>query len=109
MGNPVLVPTNAATLTRLSDSATTDNENIDFTTKERGSSCTTSKTKTTGNSFIREAISNRELPQEMTPTRGEHQQDQDGNVIHYCGIRISILLVQKAYSNFYLVCIIMVF
>ena len=45
----------------------------------------------------------------MTPTRGEHPQDQDGNVIHYCGIRISILLVQKAYSNFYMVCIIMVF
>ena len=53
VGNPVLVPTNAATPTRLCDSATTDKENTDFTIKERGSSSTTSKTKDTGSSFTR--------------------------------------------------------
>ena len=62
--NPVPVPTNAATPTRLSDSATTDKENIDFTIKEWGSSSTTSKTKASVSSFIRETISNRELLQE---------------------------------------------
>ena len=65
LGNSVLVPTNAATPTRLYASATTDKEDIDFSIKERGSSSTTSKTKATGSSLIREAISNRELPQEI--------------------------------------------
>ena len=65
MGNPILVPTNAANPNRLSDSASTDKEYIDFTIKERGRSSTVSETKTTGGSFIREAISNRELPQEI--------------------------------------------
>ena len=65
VGNPILVPTNAANPNRLSDSASTNKELIDFTMKERGSLSTTSKTKTTGGSFIREAISNRELPQEI--------------------------------------------
>ena len=65
VGNPILVPTNAANPNRLSDSASTDKEYIDFTIKERGRSSTVSETKTTGGSFIREAISNRELPQEI--------------------------------------------
>ena len=65
MGNPVLVPTNAATPNRLSDLAITGKKCIDFTVKERGSSSTTSKTKATRGSFIREAINNRELPQEI--------------------------------------------
>ena len=56
---------NAATPIRLSNSATTNKEYIDFTIKESRSLSTTSKTKTTGGSFIREAISNRELPQEI--------------------------------------------
>ena len=58
MGKPVLVPTNAAAPTRLSNSAATNKEYIDFTIKEMGSLPTTSKTKATGGSFIREAISN---------------------------------------------------
>ena len=65
MGNPVLVPTNAATPNRLSDSATKDKEYIEFTIKEKGSSSTTYTTKAAGGSFIREAISNRELSQEI--------------------------------------------
>ena len=65
MGSPVLVPTNAATPTRLPNSATTDKEYTDFTIKERKSSTTTSKTKATDGSFTRKAISNRELPQEI--------------------------------------------
>ena len=61
MGNPTLVPTNTATPTRLFNSATTNKEYIDFTIKERGSLSITFKTKSTGGSFIREAISNKEL------------------------------------------------
>ena len=45
--------------------ATTDKENIDFAIKEMGSSSTTSKTKANSSSFNSEAISNRELPQEI--------------------------------------------
>ena len=63
MGNSVLVPTNAATPNRFSKSATTDKKYIDFTVTKGGSSSTTSKTKAIGSSFIRETISNRELPQ----------------------------------------------
>ena len=65
MGNPVLVPTNTATPNRFSKAATTDKKYIDFTVTERGSSSTTSKTKAIDSSFIRETISNRELPQEI--------------------------------------------
>ena len=50
---------------RLSNSATKDKEYIALTIKESGSSFIMSKTKAAGSSFIREAIRNRELPQEM--------------------------------------------
>ena len=65
MGNPVLAPTNAATPTRLSNSAVTNKENIDFTIKEMASLSTTAKTKAVGGSFIREAISNGGILQEI--------------------------------------------
>ena len=45
MGNPILFPTNAANPNRLSNSASTAKEYIDFTIKEKGSSSTTSKLK----------------------------------------------------------------
>lgn len=51
----------------------------------------------------------------LSQTRGKHLQDcdmslysNDGNVIHFRGMRISILLVYKAYSSFSMVLILMV-
>ena len=77
-----------------------------LTIKKRGISSTISKTKTTGGSFIREAISSRELPQEIeeviadswrTSTISRYQDmtlcSNDGNVMHYRGMRIPILLI----------------
>ena len=61
--NSVLVPTNA--VTPISDSATTDKGNTDFTIRKRESLSTASKTKATGSSVIKEAIQNREVPQEI--------------------------------------------
>ena len=61
-GEPNSSSTNAANPNQLYHSASTAKEYIDFNIKERGSSSTTSKTKTTGGSFIWEANSNRELP-----------------------------------------------
>ena len=64
----------------------------DFTVKERESSPTTSRTKATGGSFIREAINNRELPPEIEEViRDSWQTPQnqdmslcsnDGNAMH---------------------------
>ena len=63
MENLVLVPTNAAT--HISDSATKDKGNTDFTIRKRESLSTASKTKATGSSVIKEAIQNGEVPQEI--------------------------------------------
>ena len=64
----------------------------DFTVKERESSSTTSRTKATGGSFIREAINNRELPQEIEDVITDSWQtpqnqdmslcSNDGNAMH---------------------------
>lgn len=51
----------------------------------------------------------------LSQTRGKHLQDcdmslysNDGNAIHFRGMRINILLVYKAYSSFSMVLILMV-
>ena len=64
MRNPVPVSTNAATPTRLFNSAITEKENIDITIKKGEVHPLHPKLKLLAVFFIRELISNRELPQE---------------------------------------------
>ena len=61
------------------------------------------------------ALENFHKKLKLSQTRGKHIQDcdmslysNDGNIIHFRGMRITLLLVYKAYSSFYMVFILMV-
>ena len=103
MGNPFLITTNAATPSRLSDSATTDKKRLTLPSKKGEVHPLHPKRKllVVLLSGWQSAIENfHKKLRKLSQTQGEHPQDQymslysnDENFIHYRGMRIPILLV----------------